>query len=257
MTLSAAFSIEGTPVPQSTGAAVEVAYGATVNLALLSTTGVNSVEWDFVGLSSNLSADPTITPAGAPSGATASFTAASDQEDFNGVGYAISCTVSDGKNTATSYGVVGVPAAYGEVPPIANERLARHATQGWLAYVSDMALGFPHTVGKFSTTDATAATAATVAIPTGKIVEITAQWSAVETSGGTDRLMRRATAFFQNDSGTVTQKGSDVDTINDEDDATWAATFSISGTNVLVRYQGDAANPCDWRVIVWDSYPGN
>lgn len=257
MSISAAFSISGTPVPQSSGDAVEVAFGATVNLALLSSTGVRTVEWEIFGLSSNLSSAPTITEAGSPSGITASFTADSDQEDMNGVGYAISCTVSDGKNTVTAYGAVGVPAAYGKVPPIGGERLARHATQGWLAYQSDMALGFPHTVGKFTTTDATAATAATIAIPTGKIVRIAAMWSAVETSGGTDRLMREAIAFFQNDSGVVTQKGTDTSIFNDEDDASWAATFSISSTNVLVRYQGDASNPCDWRIIAWATELGN
>lgn len=252
MTLSAAFTIAGTAVPGE----VEVAFGASVALALTSTTGVLSVEWAIIGLSANLSSTPTITYAGSPSGATATFPAAADQGDGQGVGYAVRCTVSDGKNTSTSYGVVGVPAAYGRVPPTANERLARHATQGWLGFFSDMAAGFPHTAGQFATTDATPATAATVAIPTGKLVRIEASWSGVDAVTG-DRLMRETVAHFQNDAGTVTQKGSDSDTINDEDDATWVASLTISTTNVLVGYQGDATNAVDWRVAVKASAPGN
>jgi hypothetical protein len=250
MAISASFTAESITCP----AAVEIDYGATVNLALLSSTGVSTVEYEIVGVSSNLvlASAPTITPVGT----TASFVADSDQEDMNGIGYVVACTASDGKNTVTQYGLVGVPGAHGKIPPCSNERKARHATLGWTSFLSDMALGFPHTVGKFTTTDATAATAATIAIPTGKIVRISAQWSAVDGTSG-DRLMREATAFFQNDAGTVTQKGSDTDVINDEDDASWAATFSISGTDVLVRYQGDASNSCDWRIIAWARYPGN
>lgn len=252
MTISAAFTIDGTAVPGE----VETTFGSSVALALTSTTGVLSVEWAIIGLSANLTTAPTVTYAGTPSGATASFTADADQGDGQGVGYAIRCTVSDGKNTATSYGVVGVPASYGRVPPIANERLARDATQGWLGLFADMASGFPHTAGQFTTTSAVTATAATVAIPTGQIVKIMASWSGVDAVTG-DRLMRESTAYFQNDAGTVTQKGSTVDTINHEDDISWYTAFVISGTDVTVRYQGDATNSVDWRITAWTFTPGN
>lgn len=252
MTLSAAFTIAGTAVPGE----VAVAFGASVALAITSTSDVLSVEWAIVGLSANLTTAPTITDAGTPSGATASFTADADQGDGQGVGYAIRCTVSDGKNTATSYGVVGVPASYGRVPPVANERLARHATHGWLDLFSDMAAGFPHTSGQFTTTGAVTATAATVAIPTGKMVKVMASWSGVDAVTG-DRLIRESTAYFQNAAGTVTQKGSTVDTINHEDDASWYTAFGISSSNVLVQYQGDATNSVDWRITAWTFSPGN
>jgi hypothetical protein len=257
MAISAAFTVEGTTVPQASGDAVEVDFGDTVNLALLSTSGITSVQWSVFGTSSNLSSSPTLTLSGTPVGASASFVADSDQGDGNGVSYGLCCVVSDGKNTATSYGAVGVPAVYGEVPPISGEGLARSATQGWTKYFSDAAMGFPHTAAQFASTDATAATAATVAIPTGKIVKIVSVWSAVETSGGTDRLMRESVAYFQNDSGTVTQNSTTIDTINSKNDATWDADYLISGTNVLIRYQGDATNPCDWRVFVFATEWGN
>jgi hypothetical protein len=256
MTLSAAFSIEGTPVPQSSGLAVEIAYGDTVNLALLSTTGVSSVSWEIIGMSSNLSTEPSISLGGSPAGVTASFTADSDQNDLAGVGYCIACTVSDGKNTATSYGLVGVPACYGFVPPVANERLARHASQGWIGLLNSMALEFPHTITQVTTTNATEATAATVAIPVGEVVRVKAIWNAWDATGG-DRLIREATAYYERQGGTVSLRGSEVDVINIEDDATWDANLTVSGTDVLVRYKGDATNACTWRVAVWVFALGN
>lgn len=254
---SAAFTIDGTAVPTSAGTAVQTDFATSVSLAVVSTTGAKSIEWSILGTSAPTVATPTITRTGTPLGATATFATGADPGDGSGLGYGVRCKVTDGGGTVTyAYGVVGVPAAYDEVPQVVGEELWRHATHGWTPYLNSMALGFPHTTGQFTTTDATAATAATVAIPTGKLIRISSIWSAVDATSG-DRLYREATAFFQNDAGTVTQKGSDVDVLNDEDDASWAATFSISGTNVLVRYQGDATNSVDWRVFVWAMRVGN
>jgi len=141
MAISALFSIEGTATP----AAVEISYDDTVNLALLSTTGVKSVSWEIIGVSSNLTlaSAPSITLSGSPPGITASFVADSDLGDGRGIGYCVQCTVSDGKNTATSTGIVGVVNQASFIPPVANERLARHATLGWLSLLDGIGNPLP------------------------------------------------------------------------------------------------------------------
>jgi hypothetical protein len=121
---------------------------------------------------------------------------------------------------------------------------------------AEAATGARHTTGAFATTDATAATAATIDIPTGQLVRVQASWSAIDAVTD-DRLVRETVAFFKNVADTVTQVGSDHDLINQEDDASWAATFSINDTDVLVRYQGDATNAVSWQITAWSYAPGN
>lgn len=129
MSLSAAFTIEGTAVP----AAVEVAYGDTVNLALTSTSGVDSVAFSIVGVSKTDLTIPTLTESGSPVGAAASFTMTADPNDVLGRAFLIKCRVTNTQNEYDErYGVVGVPGQAGLVPFCAGEEFARHASYGYI-----------------------------------------------------------------------------------------------------------------------------
>lgn len=132
MAISAAFTINGTAVP----AAVSVAYGATVTLQLTSATGVDSVVFSVEGVSKSGVSNPTLTPAGVPSGATTTFTMPADPGDGLGRAYLIKCTVSNSYETATAFGVVGAANDAGLVPLTAGEELARNATVGWLDLIN-------------------------------------------------------------------------------------------------------------------------
>jgi hypothetical protein len=137
LVLSADFSVGG----DSTVVAHSVAYGATVNLALLSLTGVREVAWTIgdpdsegstAGTSHSSLVAPTITPAGAPTGATASFTMVADPGDGEGRSVTVKCKVT-GQNgaTAAAYRIVGVRNAKGIIPYAVDEALYRNATVGW------------------------------------------------------------------------------------------------------------------------------
>lgn len=125
---SASFSIEGTTVP----AAVAVAYGATVDFVLLSTVGAKSIAWTIAGSSDSSYTNPTITPAGVPSGATASCPQIADPGTGLGASFLVKCVVTDSNNvTYTQYGVFGTANAAGRIPITCGEMLARDATHGW------------------------------------------------------------------------------------------------------------------------------
>jgi hypothetical protein len=126
---SAAFSVNG--VAYST--AVAVAGASTVNLAVLSLTGVDSVEWTVTANSGSALTNPTITPAGSPSGATASFAMPASG------GYMIRCRVNAGRSDQTeSRGIVGVANANGRVPFVVGETTERHATYGYTQDLNSM-----------------------------------------------------------------------------------------------------------------------
>lgn len=127
---SAAFTIEAATSP------VEVAEGATVDLALTSTTGVRTVAWSIVGGSDSTKTAPTITPAGSPAGATATFT-------FNtpvgavGLSWIVKCVINNGVDAEgqavaayTATGIVGVVNSGGYLPLAFGENLERNATHG-------------------------------------------------------------------------------------------------------------------------------
>lgn len=130
MTLSAAYTVNGDPNP----AAHAVAGSSTVNLALLSTSGVSLIEWSIVATSDPDATIPTITLAGSPLGATASFTqgGSSGSGVDIGVGYLIKCRVSNTNGeSAEEYSIVGVVGYTGIIPLVPGEELARHGTHGW------------------------------------------------------------------------------------------------------------------------------
>lgn len=119
---------------------VAVAGSSTVNLALVSSTGVNSVAWSFQGNHSSSATNPTITP-GDTKGLTASFTMPAGA----GQCYLLECKVNgsldeDGEFDAalTRYAVVGVNTAGGGLPFASNEEYARSATHGWTERLNEV-----------------------------------------------------------------------------------------------------------------------
>lgn len=126
---SAQFSVNGS-VPTD---AVAVAASSTVNLALTSTTGVRTVAWSVVGAHANV-AYPTITPAGSPSGATASFAMPVGASQC----YRIQCVINggiEGTESVAAYtatALVGVVNAAGNVPFALGEELERDTGYGWV-----------------------------------------------------------------------------------------------------------------------------
>jgi hypothetical protein len=138
--ISSAFTVNGNANP----AAHIVAYGSTVNLALLSTSGANSIVWDIMSCSMPGDSLPAITRAGSPPGATASFAIPADTGDDNGRSYIVRCTVSTelanssgARQTSVSYGVVGAANVRGILPVCPDERGYRHATHGWAPEINE------------------------------------------------------------------------------------------------------------------------
>lgn len=135
---SAAFSIDSTTCP----AAVSTTYGATVTLQVLDMSNLNnatfSVAADGTGMSQNLTVAPTITHG---TRGSATFTFPSDPGDNRGASVGIMCRGVDANGTQhLAYGLVGVVnPRTGLLPPAANERLWRHATDGWLEVIDEAA----------------------------------------------------------------------------------------------------------------------
>jgi hypothetical protein len=128
--LDASFTVDGDPNP---GVHVSTT-STTVDLALLSTSGASLIEWSIVAASDPDATLPTITPAGSPSGATASFTmgASSGSGIDAGVGYIVKCRVSNTNGeSAEQTTIVGSIGYAGIVPLVPGEELERHATHGW------------------------------------------------------------------------------------------------------------------------------
>lgn len=111
----------------------QVAYGGAVALALVDLNDAKSIEWSIAGSSKSGESDPSITPAGAPLGATATFPVPSNPGDGLGRSWIVKCRVESLANgtSVTQYRVVGVPNGAGFVPLATGEELYRNATHGW------------------------------------------------------------------------------------------------------------------------------
>jgi hypothetical protein len=127
---SADFTLNGASAPPE----LAVAGGATVTLALVSITGVRTIVWSIVGNDSHTRVNPTITPAGSPLGATATFTMPAG----TGQGYRVQCQVNGGVDDEGTYqpqltktAIVGVINAAGFVPFCSGETTERNATYGY------------------------------------------------------------------------------------------------------------------------------
>lgn len=131
---SATFTVNGSAV----SGAVSVSASSTVTLALTDTDGVSSVAWSMAGNSNPASlSNPTITPAGTPSGVTASFPVPADP-DSHGQSYLVQCVVNGGidanGNTVSAYtfrAVVGTLNGISIVPFPAGETTETDSVGGW------------------------------------------------------------------------------------------------------------------------------
>jgi hypothetical protein len=214
VTISAAFTVNGNSNP----ATHTTTYGATVTLALTSIVGASSIQWSIAGSSDSTITDPTITPAGSPSGATATFTFPSDPGTGRGRAVLVKCLVSDGTvNTgalrdadqgthwSVQYALIGVAAANGVVPICANETLVRSLTHGWVEVLNNALAGGDKASAKF--------------------------WARVTVSGGTPTLADSINVTSITDTGT----GQLTVTIGtDFSNANWVAQVSVERTSTAL-----------------------
>jgi hypothetical protein len=124
MSGNANFTINGNATPPE----LAVAASSLVTLALTSTSGVRTIAWSIVGNSSDLLVNPTITPAGSPLGATATFTMPSG----TGQAYLVQCLVNNGRDdegvedgALKKRAIIGVVNGAGFVPFAFGEELER------------------------------------------------------------------------------------------------------------------------------------
>lgn len=147
---SASFTVNGAAVD----GAVAVEESTTVDLAIASTVGVRTVSWSIVGNHSPDATNPTITSAGSPSGATASFAMPAGA----GQAYLVQCQVNAGVDelnrpvaAQTFRAVVGVYNEAGLVPFACGETIERSSTHGWIEALNEMSAGW--TSGSTPTAD--------------------------------------------------------------------------------------------------------
>jgi hypothetical protein len=247
VTVSASFTIDGTTVP----AAVSTEYGSTVSLVLLDASGASAIDWTIVGSSGQSLVTPTITRAGTPLGKTATFTLPATEQGDAGVAYGIKCTVTGvGGESAVAYGVVGVPNAAGLVPLVSGERSWRNATHGWGLTLNGALIGAPVATYLGTTADDTRLNVFAIPITNGTVNRICTIWSGRDlTSSGLK--YREAAYLYSKVGGTLTQLGTDTETLTYAADASWAASHSGSGGTVYVSVKGDASNSVEWRVSAW------
>lgn len=117
-------------------------YGATVNLALLSTLGVNAVDFVVVGVSNSTLTIPTITEGTL---GTASFTFPADPSDAMGRSVLVEIIVNGGFDQHGKQSpalrtrvLIGVANANGVIPIASDESMERDAIVGWLAALNEI-----------------------------------------------------------------------------------------------------------------------
>ncbi len=254
---SAAFTINGATSAQTVAAA------STVTFALSSTTGVRSVEWSCIGTtadgSSLAAVTALITPAGSPTGATATLVIPSDPTNGNGQAYMIQALVNSGKDdngttdsNLTARGIVGTANGSGFLPFITGERLERDTTYGWGPLINSILNGGA-TLLTAQTTNATVTTVHTIPIAADSVVSFGVRWYGKQLAVSTF-AMREATFVYRRvGSAGPTQWGSDVDQFALlKDDAGWGALdHAASSNNVILRVTGKAATTINWRVAYW------
>ena len=102
-----------------------------------------------------------------------------------------------------------------------------------------------------STTDATQTTIETIAIPSGDVVLLESRISAKKTGGAGVGTTGDGNAYIRtvkakNVGGTVTI-GTIQTSFTSEDISGFSATFTVSGTNILVRVTGAASDNVNWK----------
>lgn len=135
MAISAAFLVNGNPNPD----AHDVAYGATVTLTLLSTSGANSIVWEVLSRSHSDVVKPTLVLSGTPYGSTGTFTWIADPSDTKGRSILVRVTVTDSAGTQVREGaIIGTLASNGFMPFPAGEEQERNNELGWAEDLNDI-----------------------------------------------------------------------------------------------------------------------
>lgn len=98
---------------------------------------------------------------------------------------------------------------------------------------------------KVSTTDTTATTIATLAVLTDEVHTIEAFVTGIK-DDESQAAGYVIAGTFRNAAGTITQVGTTTAVHTVEDDASWAAAFTVSGTNVLVQVTGNTGDNVAW-----------
>lgn len=132
MGISAQFTVNGDTNP----AEHIVAYGDTVQLALLSIVGADIIAAEIVASSFSGDPLPVVTLGGSPLGATATFTAPADPLDNLGRSFRFKYSVANTVENDVQYAVIGVPNVKFFIPLIPGEELERDRTHGWTQIIN-------------------------------------------------------------------------------------------------------------------------
>jgi hypothetical protein len=249
--VDATFTVDGGAI----GTEIAVLYGASVALAVTDTTGAHTISWSVVGSSDSVLTNPTITPAGSPNGATASYTQVADPGTGKGASFGIQCVVTDSQgNSDTKIAVVGTENEANVVPGYAGEQTARDATHGWAEMVNAAVADNVNLAAEVDTTDATVTNVVPLALEDDTIYSCAARAVIYETGANTDTYLHEWTWVYQRqDAGAPSKIGADSDggTAIHADDATWSVVVDVSGNTMRLRTTADAANACTTRVQLW------
>ena len=103
---------------------------------------------------------------------------------------------------------------------------------------------------RLQTTDATITTAITFGTTSGRGYSVWAQAAGFNQDGYGDGYGAGyiRSAAFKNIAGTLTQAGSTLGVATHEDDIGWEVSITLSGTNILIRVQGDTGKTVEWGV---------
>jgi len=248
---SAAFSVNGTEYAER----VAVSGGDTVTLALLSTTGVDKVDWSIESNSSPNLTNPTITPSGSPPGASASFTMPAGTNQ----GYQIKCVVNNGVDSNrspvddyTKRGIVGVIGGRGIIPFVLGEELSRHPTYGSTIDLNT-AFGNFDPVATFSGTVTTSGfvseplTGNGVYTPTSDGAYLTVTIFQAFDDTNRDAGFIRVTPFKVT-SGTVSRTGTPAATYSHDLTGGVSVDIDTDGTNIIPEVTGSTGADIYWSV---------
>ena len=237
---SASFTINGTAI---TTGLVQTTGGATVTLALANSSGVQSIEWSCVGThaSTVTPASIVITPAGSPSGATATFTMTAGTYSC----LLIKCLIRDVYNVATvAYGLVGVPNSEGFVPFAAGESTERHPTMGWTEALNNAVKGAGTTVsGSLAT-----ATSFTYDVPITALKQVRLQIQGMVGNGAGDVLyLKTHVSRWTNPSGTAVLEGEKT---GEEYGSGFTLTAAVSTSNCRYTLANTSGSTRSYRLDI-------
>lgn len=243
---SAAFSINGAASP------VAVAAGSTVNLALLSVSGVGNVEWSILGGSDSTKTAPTITSAGSPPGSTASFTMNSPVGSV-GLSWIVQCKINSGKDTNgspvagyTSSALVYVLGSLTIAPFAAFESFERNATNG-IADDLNSALNHassgvitPTFTDTFTSTSATASVVRNIALSNNSVTRIVVITFARDT-GNNFYKKKSSTEWTRAAGGGATQLGIEDGPVVQDNITVTGASVVANGNGIDLKYGGSGS----------------